>query len=113
TDAALAAFVEGNLDAATRTAVLAHIERCPECMAAVLSANAHLEEERAAAAPPAHASRWWMALAAAALIAVVSAPLLLRRDRGPIGHLVALAPRSARTVEPQLTGGFAWAAYKG
>lgn len=111
TNATLAAFVDGDLDAETRLAVLAHIERCRECMAAVLSANAQLREERAAMAAP--ATRWWLAVAAAALLAILAGPWLLRRDDGSIHRLVTLAPRSARTVEPRLTGGFAWAAYAG
>lgn len=111
TDATLAAFVDGDLDARTRAVVLAHIERCRECMAAVLSANAQLREERAEA--PAHASRWWLAVAAAVLLAAILVPLILRRDQGSIHRLVVLAPRSARLVEPRLTGGFAWAAYAG
>jgi tetratricopeptide (TPR) repeat protein len=111
TDETLAAFVDGDLDARTRAVVLAHIERCRECMAAVLSANAQIREERAAA--PAHVPRWWLAVAAAALLAVILVPLLLRRDQGSIHRLVLLAPRSARVVEPRLTGGFAWAAYAG
>jgi hypothetical protein len=38
---------------------------------------------------------------------------ILRRDRGPIARLVSLAPASARVVEARLTGGFAWAPYRG
>ncbi|HZT55840.1 MAG TPA: hypothetical protein VFA35_06415, partial [Burkholderiaceae bacterium] len=47
------------------------------------------------------------------LLALISVPLLLLRGRGSIHRLVALAPRSARLVEPRLTGGFPWAAYAG
>jgi len=131
TDETLAAFADGTLDAGTRATVLAHIETCPDCMAAVLSATAHLEEEASrtdgtygtygtdATHPPheshrshrSHQSYWWAA-AAAVLIALLAVPLLLREDE-PVARLVALAPRSARMVEPRLTGGFAWAEYAG
>lgn len=96
-------------------AVLEHIETCSECMAAVLSANAQLG---ARASRPQSSSvslgdrRWWLAAAAAALIAIVAVPFLLHRN-DPIAKLVALAPRSARVVEPRLTGGFTWAEYAG
>ena len=109
-DETLAAFVEGKVDAATRAAVLAHIERCRDCMATVLSVNAQMHEERHERQP----SRSWMAIAAAVLIAaIIAVPLYLRRERGPIARLVALAPRSERAVEPRLSGGFPWAAYSG
>jgi tetratricopeptide (TPR) repeat protein len=96
-------------------------------MAEVIAPNAHLDEEERGASPdvPADVSpavpagrpslrpRWWMAVAAAVLMAIVAVPLLLRRERDPLARLVALAPRSARIVEPRLTGGFAWAEYRG
>jgi CHAT domain-containing protein/TolA-binding protein len=110
-DDTLAAFVDGRVDAETRAIVLEHIETCADCMAAVLSANAQRNEEseigRTRRPLPA-----WLAVAAAALIAVIAAPFLLRRH-DPVARLVALAPHSARVVEPRLTGGFAWAEYAG
>ena len=112
TDETLAMFASGNLDTQTRNDVLAHIEHCSDCMAAVLSANAYLEEERSVWRTRSN-SRWWMgAVAAAVLIAIISVPML-RRGHDPIGGLVALAPRSERTIEPRLSGGFAWAPYRG
>jgi len=98
--------------------VLAHLEGCNDCMAAVLSANAHLEEERSVGLDwsgrrARSESRWWMAaVAAAVLIAVIAFPLLRRRDDA-MSRLVTLAPASARIVEPRLSGGFAWAPYRG
>src|SRR4051794_4152666 len=105
-------FASGDLDAQTRNYVLAHIEHCSDCMAAVLSANAHLKEERSVWRSRTN-SRWWMsAVAAAVLIAIIAVPML-RSGHDPIGKLVALAPTSERTIEPRLSGGFAWAPYHG
>ncbi|HEX9460204.1 MAG TPA: tetratricopeptide repeat protein [Thermoanaerobaculia bacterium] len=118
TDETLALFVSGDIDDRTRNDVLAHIERCSDCMAAVLSANAHLEEERSVGRDWSgrrawSESRWWMAaVAAAVIIAFIAFPLLRRRD-DVMSRLVTLAPSSARIVEPRLSGGFAWAPYRG
>lgn len=118
TDETLALFASGEIDASTRNDVLAHIETCSDCMAAVLSAKAHLEEERSigrdwSGRRARSESRWWMAaVAAAVLIAVIAFPLLHRRDDA-MSRLVALAPVSARMTEPRLSGGFAWAPYRG
>lgn len=108
-DAVLGAFVDGHVEADTRGTVLAHLETCNDCMAAVLAANAQRGE--AAAGRGRAPSRTWLA-AAAILIALVAVPLLLWR-RDPMRRLVALAPHSARVVEPRLTGGFDWAEYAG
>jgi tetratricopeptide (TPR) repeat protein len=112
TDETLALFASGDIDDPTRNNVLAHIETCRECMAAVLSANAYLDEERSARSAWTQ-SRWWMsAVAAAIVIAIIAFPLLRGRN-DPIARLVALAPVSGRQVEPRLSGGFAWAPYHG
>jgi tetratricopeptide (TPR) repeat protein len=87
-------------------------------MAAVLAADAHLAEERTVGRDwsgrrARSDSRWWLgAVAAAVIIAVIAVPLLSRRN-DPIARLIALAPASARIVEPRLSGGFAWAPYRG
>lgn len=118
TDETLARFASGEIDASTRNDVLAHMETCSDCMAAVLSANAHLEEERSVGRDwsgrrALSESRWWLAaVAAAVIIAVIAFPLLRRRDDA-MSRLVTLAPSSARIVEPRLSGGFAWAPYRG
>lgn len=109
-DETLAAFAEGTVDAKTRAAVLAHIETCSECMSAVLSATAHFDEERDVIAPR-RLPVGWLAVAAMLLVIVGAAMLVHRRD--PLAGLVAVAPHSARVVEPRLSGGFAWAAYAG
>jgi CHAT domain-containing protein/Tfp pilus assembly protein PilF len=114
----LALFASGGLDEQTRNDVLAHIEHCSDCMAAVLSANAYLEEEREREREEpkektlsSSSSRWWLAVAAAIVIAIIAAPFLRQRD--PISRLAALAPRSERGIEARLSGGFAWAPYHG
>lgn len=110
-DETLARFVSGEIDAATRHDVLAHIERCAECMASVLAANAYLREEESAV-PEERGSRWWIAIAAALLIAVIAVPLV-RRQRDPMHQLVSASPQTERTIEPRLSGGFTWAPYRG
>lgn len=118
TDETLALFASGDIDESTRQDVLAHIEGCSDCMAAVLAANAHLEEERSVGRDwsgrrARSESRWRLAaVAAAVIIAVIAIPLLRRRDDA-MSRLVTLAPASARIVEPRLAGGFAWAPYRG
>ncbi len=112
TDETLALFANGDLDDQTGNNVLAHIEHCTDCMAAVLSAHAHLEEERMEPEKRVpSSSRWWLAAAAAVLIAIIALPLLRQRD--PIGRLAALTPRSERGIEARLSGGFVWAPYHG
>ena len=110
-DETLALFAAGDLDAGTRAEVLDHVERCRECLSAVLSATAHLQEEAALQRTPAQ-PRWWMGIAAAALLAVIIFPLA-RNHPPSIGNLVSLAPSSERVLEPRLSGGFAWAPYHG
>jgi len=110
-DETLALFAAGDLDSDTRAEVLDHIERCRDCLSAVLSATAHLQEEAALSRPSAQ-PRWWMGVAAAAVLAVVIVPLA-RNHPPSIGSLVSLAPSSERVLEPRLSGGFAWAPYHG
>jgi hypothetical protein len=55
-----------------------------------------------------------LTVAAAALLILASGLLIVQRHAAdPLRRLIALAPRSARAVEPRLTGGFAWAPYRG
>lgn len=109
----VAAFAEGRLDAGRRAAVVAHLDGCEDCMTEVaLAIGAHQRENVA----PARSRRVRIAaaLAAGVAIAVLGASVLWQRAQGAdVARLVKLAPRSARIVEPRLTGGFAWAAYRG
>jgi tetratricopeptide (TPR) repeat protein len=108
----LAAFAEGKLDAATRDEVIAHLDQCDECLndVALVMPSAGADSEKRRFLRPA----WIIALAAAVVLAI-ALPALRQaiRPSSPTDTLVALAPRSARLVEPRLTGGFPWAGYHG
>ncbi|HET8774264.1 MAG TPA: CHAT domain-containing protein [Thermoanaerobaculia bacterium] len=110
---AVAAFAEGRLDERRRAAVVAHLDGCEDCMTEVaLAIRAHQRENVAPARM--RRVRFAGALAAGVVLAVAGAALLWQRAQGAdIARLAQLAPRSARIVEPRLTGGFAWAAYRG
>ena len=108
----LAAFAEGRLDAGRRAAVVAHLDGCEDCMTEVALAMRADARENVAPARPRRTSTI-VALAAALAVAVIGLAAWQRARRVDVGRLVALAPRSARIVEPRLTGGFAWAAYRG
>lgn len=103
----IAALAEGHLHGAERMAVLAHVDGCRSCMEDLKDANAHIAEERSR-------RPWWIAIAAAAMIAAifVTRPLW-QRHTSPLERLVQLAPVEQRNVETRLTGGFAWAPYRG
>ncbi|MCU1349344.1 MAG: Tetratricopeptide repeat protein, partial [Acidobacteria bacterium] len=115
----LAAFAQGRLHGVEAQAVVEHLDRCEECMSDVALAMEANGDEREAARFGAGPAPWLLgAAAAAALIAVVSIPatreFVHRPFRtSPTARLVALAPSTARVVEPRLTGGFAWAEYHG
>ena len=103
----IAALAEGKLPRHAIAAAMEHVDGCRRCAEALAAANDAVAEEQAAAP-----RRWW--IAAAAVIAIVAAIVSWRLlERSPMEGLVALAPRSARTVEPRLCGGFPWAAYRG
>lgn len=105
----LAAFAEGKLPRHEILAVYGHLDGCARCMAAIKGTNAEIGERRSRVA--------WLAIAAAAILGLLSIPLLRtaigRRADSPAARLVELAPRSARIVEPRLSGGFPWAPYEG
>jgi tetratricopeptide (TPR) repeat protein len=105
----LAGFAEGCLGGDRRDAVIAHLDHCDECMSDVATAMAVKPAARLA-----RRSRWLIALAALVVL-VVALPVLrlAMHPASPVRGLVAAAPRSARVVEPRLTGGFPWAEYHG
>ncbi|HEX6098946.1 MAG TPA: CHAT domain-containing protein [Thermoanaerobaculia bacterium] len=105
----IAALAEGKIDRKSLPALLEHVHGCETCMTALELAN----EEHAAAQPAPRRQTPWLAIAAALLGVAITALLLTRPWRSPIDRLVEAAPRSARVVEPRLSGGFPWAAYRG
>jgi len=111
----LAAWVEGRLPEAERTALIEHVSACQDCIQMIDGANETFHAEAGGATVTAfpRSPRWL--LAAAAVLAVVLATVLIVRPwrRDPVQALVAAAPRSARSVEARLSGGFAWAPYHG
>ncbi|HET7434958.1 MAG TPA: CHAT domain-containing protein [Thermoanaerobaculia bacterium] len=112
----LGAFVEGTLDPQSVRRVLAHLDRCNICMAAVEAAGETVREERPTRANT--PQRWWLAIAAAIALAVIGLAAFrvsLRSHRGeePMARLIAAMPANARNVEPRLSGGFGWAEYRG
>jgi CHAT domain-containing protein len=117
----LAAFAEGRLDAGMRDAAIAHLDRCDDCMndvALLLPAEAEAQRRRFGREAAPSFRGWSIVLAAAAMLAIVllAMPLIRQRprpDANGIARLVELAPRSARTVEARLSGGFVWAPYRG
>lgn len=106
----LAAFAEGRLERASMPEVLAHLETCPSCYAALEAAVDSLPEPASSSRRPV-----WILAAAAAILVVFAVSLLRQRagDASAIERLVALSPRDARLLEPRLSGGFPWAAYRG
>jgi len=103
----LAAFADGKLKRSEMPAVLEHLRDCPKCMSALEAANEVVGTREV------RPFRWWWAAAVAAVIAAVLIVPLLRREVSPITRLVRYAPTDARLVEPRLSGGFAWAPYRG
>jgi hypothetical protein len=109
----LAAFAEGKLARREIPAVLAHLDRCPDCRRALEAANDALREPS-----PAAGFQWRRIayLAAAAVVALATLSVLFFRpwrEPTPLARLAELSPRSARAIEPRLAGGFAWAPYRG
>lgn len=109
----IAALAEGKLTRGEIVPLLNHIEDCAACREELRLASLTLEEEAEEAGPR---RSWWLA-AAAAFVFLVIVPAAwvwqVRRSRSPIETLAALAPRSARIIEPRLSGGFTWAPYHG
>ena len=116
----LVRLAEGTLPRAELQEVLAHVETCPDCIEALATANDVLGMEEKQRERPAVSlrRRWGFTLAAAAMVTIV-AVLALRAPWSPlrppdgIARLAKLAPGTERLIEPRLTGGFAWAEYRG
>ncbi|HYR28823.1 MAG TPA: CHAT domain-containing protein [Thermoanaerobaculia bacterium] len=103
----LAAFAEGTVKRQEIPAVLAHLDGCRDCRESLQAAN----DELASTSQP---RKWWLIGAVAATVAAALAVVFgVFRPDAPDARLVELAPRSARIVEPRLSGGFAYAPYRG
>jgi len=103
----LAAFAEGTLKRQEIPAVLAHLDGCRDCRESLQAAN----DEIASTRKP---RQWWLIGAVAAAVAAALAVVFgVFRPDAPDARLIELAPRSARIVEPRLSGGFAYAPYRG
>lgn len=103
----LAAFAEGRLDPREIPMVLAHLDRCPDCRDALKMANQEI------AASSARRARRRRMAAIGTIAAGVMVTFGVLRPPSPSKRLVQLAPKSERMLEPRLTGGFAWAPYRG
>jgi CHAT domain-containing protein/tetratricopeptide (TPR) repeat protein len=109
----LAAFAEGRLRGAEAAAVVEHLDTCEECSRDAALAMRAAEEENVHVVRPRRWSTWIASIAAAVVIALLLPVIWQSSHRSPVGRLVALSSKSARIVEPRLSGGFAWSPYRG
>ena len=112
----LAAFIDGVLPDARRREVVAHVSRCVKCrfvVEGVLESEDDEADVAAAvtAAPIPFPRKRWLGVAAALMILIAGALVwrVARWRNDHLGQLAAAMPRTLRTIEPRLTGGFAWA----
>lgn len=112
----MAAIAEGKLQRRELEPLLGHIEQCAPCRTELTVASRSLAEE-GLAGRSGGTRVWWIgvgAAAAAALIVLVTIRTWPDREaRSSLAALVEHAPRSARVVEPRLSGGFPYARYSG
>lgn len=111
----LARLAEGRLARGETAPLLGHLETCARCRDALAAASDAVAEAPEAARGTTFSLRPWLIGIAAVLAVVLLAVPLLRQRRhdGGIDQLVELAPRSGRMVAARLSGGFAWAAWRG
>ena len=91
----LAAYVEGRLDDAERSAFTAHLAACPECRQALAMLARAPGLHRAVAARRSLAFPVWVGVAAAVILATVA----VRRTEGPAPGDVAL-PTEVQRISP-------------
>lgn len=110
----IAALAEGVLAREEIARLREHIEECPACRQELKLASLTLAEEAGgdAVVREAKPNRWWLGVATLVLVPL-GAWIWQSRSRTPIEMLAEAAPRSARVVEPRLSGGFRWAPYRG
>lgn len=112
----MATVAEGKLQRRELEPLLGHIEQCATCRAELVLASRSRRDEEFAERSGARA--WWLGAGAAAAVAAlivlaIVRPWPVREARSSLAALAAHAPRSARVVEPRLSGGFAYARYSG
>ena len=102
----IATLAEGRLDSSQLDATLHHVETCTSCAT---------ELKLAATAPREHVvtNTWWLAAAAVVAIAVTAVVVVQHKPKDAIATLAQLAPHDERVIEPRLSGGFAYAPYRG
>lgn len=108
----IAAMAEGKLTRRELAPLMEHIEDCVSCRTSLKLAHQTIEEEGLDQASP-RPRAWWLAAAAVLLLLPGVWWWQSGRTRSPITSLAAVAPTSARVIEPRLSGGFAYAPYAG
>jgi CHAT domain-containing protein len=118
-DERLAAYVDGRLDPAERSAVEVHLAGCRRCREVAAETAAFLRAETRAGLTPSHRAKWPIAVVVAASLAA-TVVLVVRlgfvasqepatASRPELAELVAAAAHEpTRLAEGRLTGGFAY-----
>lgn len=103
---ALATFVDGTADAATRAEVAAHIESCDDCLFVVGETSRLGDEEGAATGQWRRRRRYWPLLAAAIFILICASAWLLRDNFFDPVRQLSHASRAiqSRPVEGRIDG---------
>lgn len=107
----IAAMAEGKLTRRELAPLMEHVEDCVSCRTSLKLAHETIAEEKLEASPRSRAP-WWLA-AAALLLILPGVAWWWYATRSPMRTLVAAATADRREVEPRLSGGFAWAEYRG
>src|SRR6059058_6295220 len=109
----IALLAEGRIDGPELDSILAHVERCTSCMRELELASATFSRETNRSS----SRTTWLAIAAVIAAVAIGAPIVwhrvVHRSAPAIGDLVDLAPHNIRLVEPRISGGFAYAPYRG
>jgi tetratricopeptide (TPR) repeat protein len=119
----IAAYLDGRLDARERVAVAAHVAECEECYFVFTeAAQTHIAVPASDAPVP---RAWWtkpavlwpaaatLATAAAVWLAVGTGVIARWRGTQPELQALVAAVGTERTIEPRLTGGFAYGPLRG
>src|SRR3954447_2638310 len=110
-DETLAAFIDGRLDAGTRSQVIAHMATCPECYSVFMSATEMAAVTTAPNGSQHSSRRPWLAVAVTAVAAAVAVGFLVtpirdfilpHRDNGM--ETLARAAPEERTIAGRISG---------